>query len=559
MKKYTSQTRLLRNSTAVLIALAMVFSGVSAVSARVLVYMGSNFHNGLALSSLSTAYSDNEVTGISAEGISGSGGHMMYFSTIDCQDISDMDETTVINPHTKYEILKMEALTNGGTCELEFERIAGSDPWGWFDATTTTPAQIRAGIDAGTLAPNQSDLNFFDNSSNDTPNIYVVTNTKVIFKSSSSHPDVAYEIRMSSPTSTEIDNPAGEQGATKDFVFDYEANSNAGPNAANNPPQTLHATSCTGLENVAGDSAQAIYEAKALTPTTTGQHTFRTVLAHDSTPSGIKWNEGASVGKTVGWSDGLAFGGKGALLIYSSFDPNNLGQNVVACSMENSAAGARSKTKTTMATSFINQPAQQIPYIISDTYPQVTSTLTAGTTYTLVYIPLTYTGKYVSQARFQAVKDLNDRNSETVRVEVWQPPAATTPTAATPAAVAATCNSSAGVITFKADSAQLTKATKNKLNTYAQSIKDSGCKAITLSGHAATTTKFSKSFKKDRVAISKARNAEVAKYLEARFKKIGATVTINKQTLGGKNPVASNKSEKSRAKNRRVEILLANQ
>jgi outer membrane protein OmpA-like peptidoglycan-associated protein len=525
----------------------MVFSGVSAVSARVLVYMGSNFHNGLALSSLSAAYSQNEVTGISAEGITGNGGHMMYFSTIDCRDISDMDETTVINPHTKYEILQMSAATDGGTCELEFERIAGSDPWGWFDATTTTPAQIRAGIDAGTLAPNQSDLNFFDNSSNDTPNIYVVTNTKVVFKSSLLHPNVAYEIRMSSPTSTEIDNPAGEQGATKDFVFDYAANSNAGPNAANNPPQTLHATSCTGLENVAGDSAQAIYEAKALTPTTTGQHTFRTVLAHDSTPSGIKWNEGASVGKTVGWSDGLAFGGTGALLIYSSFDPNNLDQNIVACSMENSAAGRRSKTKTTMATSFSNQPAQQIPYIISDTYPQVTSTLTAGTTYTLVYIPLTYTGKYVSQARFQAIKDLNNSNSETVRVEVWQPPAAG----------ASTCNSSAGVITFKADSAQLTKAAKKKLNTYAQSIKDSGCKAITLNGHAATTTKFSKSFKKDRVAISKARNAEVAKYLEARFKKIGATVTINKQTLAGKNAVASNKSEKSRAKNRRVEIILA--
>jgi len=36
--------------------------------------MGNNFNNGLALSSLSTAYSENEVTGISAEGISGSAG-----------------------------------------------------------------------------------------------------------------------------------------------------------------------------------------------------------------------------------------------------------------------------------------------------------------------------------------------------------------------------------------------------------------------------------------------------------------------------------------------------
>lgn len=141
MKKYISQIRLLRNSTAVLIALAMVFSGVSAVSARVLVYMGNNFNNGLALSSLSTAYSENEVTGISAEGITGSGGHMKYFSTVNCLNISDMDEVTEINPHTKYEILELDASGSmSGTCELEFERIAGSDPWGWFDATTTTPA-----------------------------------------------------------------------------------------------------------------------------------------------------------------------------------------------------------------------------------------------------------------------------------------------------------------------------------------------------------------------------------------------------------------------------------
>lgn len=548
MKKYISQIRLLRNSTAVLIALAMVFSGVSAVSARVLVYMGNNFNNGLALSSLSTAYSENEVTGISAEGITGSGGHMKYFSTVNCLNISDMDEVTEINPHTKYEILELDASGSmSGTCELEFERIAGSDPWGWFDATTTTPAQIREGIDAGTLAPNQADINFYDNSPNDTPNIYVVTNTKVIFKSSS-NPSASYEVKLKSPTSTEIDNPAGVQGTTMDFVFDYEANSNAGPNAANNPPQILDATNCSGLENVTGDSAQAIYEAKALTPTTTGEHTFRTVLAHDSTQSGIKWNEGASVGETVGWSDGLAFGGMGALLIYSSFDPNNLDQNVVACSMENSAAGARSKTKTKMATSFSNQPAQQIPYIISDTYPQVTSTLTAGTTYALVYIPLTYTGKYVSQARFQAVKDLNNSYSETVRVEVWQPPSVVT---------SKTCKSkSLGDVNFAADSAKLSSSAKKKLNAYAKSIKSSGCKKITLNGHAATTSGNSGAFKQNRTDIARDRNIAVANYLSVQLKKIGANVTIKKVTMAGKNPVASNRTSDGRSKNRRVAIIL---
>jgi outer membrane protein OmpA-like peptidoglycan-associated protein len=510
--------------------------------------MGNNFNNGLALSSLGTAYNENEVTGISAEGITGSGGHMKYFSTVNCLDISDMDEVTEINPHTKYEILELDASGSmGGTCELEFERIAGSDPWGWFDATTTTPAQIREGIDAGTLAPNQTDLNFYDNSPNDIPIIYVVTNTKVIFKSSS-NPSASYEIKMKSPTSTEIDNPAGVQGTTKDFVFDYEANSNAGPNAANNPPQTLVATSCTGLGNVVGDSAQAIYEAKALTPTTTGEHTFRTVFAHDSTLSGIKWNEGASVGETVGWSDGLAFGGTGALLIYSSFDPNNLDQNIVACSMENSAAGARSKTKTKMATSFSNQPAQQIPYIISDTYPQVTSTLTAGTTYTLVYIPLTYTGKYVSQARFRAVKDLNNSNSETVRVEVWQPPSVVT---------SKTCKSkSLGDVNFAADSAKLSSSAKKKLNAYAKSIKSSGCKKITLNGHAATTSGNSGAFKQNRTDIARDRNIAVANYLSVQLKKIGANVTIKKVTMAGKNPVASNRTSDGRSKNRRVAIIL---
>jgi len=395
-------------------------------------------------------------------------------------------------------------------------------------------------------------------------------------------------IRFNSPTVVEAENPAGELGVIKDFVFKYDDNSNAGPSYAT-PASTLDATTCTGFGNESGDSSQAIYQTSTFTPANSGSHTFRTVLAHDSTTnnSGIEkidWNEGASFGDVVGWTDGLAFGGRGAFVIYSTFDPTDITTGVVGCSVKNSDVGPRTvkdgsdeggaeslvrkKTKTTFATEFSSQTSRNYPYIIGQTYPQLTQTLAAGTTYTLVYFPFTFNGKYVSQARFTTVKDFNNSNNETVRVEVWQPQSTNSGGSSSGESPKATttCNSLTGTVMFKANSAKLDKTAKSKLNTYAQAVKDSGCKAVTLKGYVATstdqtntakTTQPSRSIKNYRENLANQRNVAVSKYLESRFKTIGGTVTIKKQTLGEKNPVASNKTEKGRSKNRRVEIHLA--
>lgn len=567
MKSGTKYIYKLKISVSSILAFVLIIGGGSLASARVLVYMGSNFNNGKALATIQNNFNDNEVNGITAEGIEGTDGYFKYFSTVECINLNNNDETTYINPHTKYDLWEIGVAASNGNCTLDFSSISAGT-WGWFDKSTITTADIRAGLDAGTLTPNTVDITL---TNGDDPQIYVLPNTKIEF-TNANHAANPWVIRFNSPTVVEAENPAGELGVIKDFVFKYDDNSNAGPSYAT-PASTLDATTCTGFGNESGDSSQAIYQTSTFTPANSGSHTFRTVLAHDSTTNSgiekIRWNEGASFGRVVGWTDGLAFGGKGAFVIYSTFDPTDITTGVVGCSTENPAVtGDRNKTKTTFATEFSSQTSRDYPYIIGQTYPQLTQTLAAGTTYTLVYFPFTFNGKYVSQARFKTVKDFNNSNNETVRVEVWQPQSTNSGGSSSGESLkaATTCNSLTGTVMFKANSAKLDKTAKSKLNTYAQAVKDSGCKAVTLKGYVATstdqtntakTTQPSRSIKNYRENLANQRNVAVSKYLESRFKTIGGTVTIKKQTLGEKNPVASNKTEKGRSKNRRVEIHLA--
>ena len=113
-----------------------------------------------------------------------------------------------------------------------------------------------------------------------------------------------------------------------------------------------------------------------------------------------------------------------------------------------------------------------------------------------------------------------------------------------------------GTIRFAPYSSKLSKKSKKLIRAYVAKIKDSGCTTIDLTAHTATTTGAAKSLKAKRIALSKARNAAVQKYLTKQLKKAGITVTFKKHAMGAKNPAKSNKTETGRAMNRRVVVVM---
>ena len=111
-------------------------------------------------------------------------------------------------------------------------------------------------------------------------------------------------------------------------------------------------------------------------------------------------------------------------------------------------------------------------------------------------------------------------------------------------------------IKFAPGSSKLSKDAKKQLRRLATEIQTKNLKSITLEGYTATFTKASPAGKIFRVKLSKARTAAVEKYLKQQFKKSGYSVRFTKSPKGAANPVKSNKTEKGRKDNRRVEIVV---
>lgn len=111
-------------------------------------------------------------------------------------------------------------------------------------------------------------------------------------------------------------------------------------------------------------------------------------------------------------------------------------------------------------------------------------------------------------------------------------------------------------VKFAPGSSKLSSASKKTLRILATEIQAKGLKTINLEGYTATLTEAAPSGKVFRVKLSKARTAAVEKYLKEQFKKANYSVTFTKSSKGAANRVKSNKTEKGRIDNRRVEIAI---
>ena len=111
-------------------------------------------------------------------------------------------------------------------------------------------------------------------------------------------------------------------------------------------------------------------------------------------------------------------------------------------------------------------------------------------------------------------------------------------------------------IKFASGSSKLSSASKKTLRTLATEIQAKGLKTVNLEGYTATLTEAAPSGKVFRVKLSKLRTAAVEKYLKEQFKKANYSVTFTRSSKGAANRVKSNKTEKGRIDNRRVEIAI---
>ena len=107
-------------------------------------------------------------------------------------------------------------------------------------------------------------------------------------------------------------------------------------------------------------------------------------------------------------------------------------------------------------------------------------------------------------------------------------------------------------ISFKGNSAVLSSAAKTRLRALARSVKTQGFKQVRVEGHSAMLP----GSKVWRMAVSKRRAAAVKKFLAAEFRRIKVTVRITTAAYGGARPVASNRTEAGRIRNRRAEVLV---
>jgi len=303
--------------------------------------------------------------------------------------------------------------------------------------------------------------------------------------------------------------------ATSPKIFNSQDN--------HNPTDTANPSSIQTGSHYLGNNADCqivsgphTYSTYVLKITKAGNFTFRGVAASET--------------KAGNWTDRNTGMYDPFLAVYTTFDPNHIDDNVVGC---NDDHGISSSTAS--------------GYVLWNQLPAFTSTLRPGT-YTLL---LTIFGSkdaatWVTQAA---------GTPQTTTFELWGPHGAFAPeTSSTPSP---SCTATIGSVPFASDSARLTSTATKKLKNYAHAVKVSGCKAITLKGFTATKNNNAKSNQKAGIKLSQQRNEAVAQFLKAQFKKLGVTITIKQQALAAANPVASNKTEKGRAKNRRVEIKLS--
>lgn len=129
------------------------------------------------------------------------------------------------------------------------------------------------------------------------------------------------------------------------------------------------------------------------------------------------------------------------------------------------------------------------------------------------------------------------------------------PTVVAPA-VAPKATISKQIIKFAPGSSKLSAVSKKTLRNLATEIQAKGLKAVNLEGYTATLSKAAPSGKVFRIKLSRARAAAVEKYLKEQFKKSNYSVTFTKSSKGAANRVKSNKTEKGRIDNRRVEISI---